>query len=91
MGEDGGVVGEIFEMGGVGDWVAFGLGGGRIGTDDEAELGFVVEGCSLWAEDGGGLMRWGKDGRRRFEEEEGLGGTGGGQFGNVIADSINAC
>ena len=56
VGEDGGVVREVLEIWGVGGRVALGLGGGRVGADDEAELGFVVEGCALRAEDGGGVV-----------------------------------
>ena len=78
MGEDGGVGGEIFEVGGVGGRVAFGLGRRWVGEDDEAEFGFVVEGCALGAEDGSGVVWWREDGGWGFEEEEGLRGAGGG-------------
>jgi hypothetical protein len=63
-------------------------GGGEVavravGPDDEAELDFMVEGCAAGPDDGAGVG--GKDGGWGFEEEEGLRGPGGGEFGDVVA------
>jgi hypothetical protein len=54
-----------------------------VGPDDEAELDFMVEGCAVGPDDGAGVG--GKNGGWGFEEEEGLRGTGGGEFGDVVA------
>ena len=57
--QDGGVVGEVLELREIGVRVGRGVGGGRDGGDDEAEFGFVVEGCAGGAEDGGlGVRGW---------------------------------
>jgi hypothetical protein len=54
-----------------------------VGPDDEAELDFMVEGRAVGPDDGACVG--GKNGGWRFEEEEGLRGTGGGEFGDVVA------
>lgn len=54
-----------------------------VGPDDEAEFDFMVEGCAVGPDDRAGVG--GKKGGRWFEEEEGLRGAGGGEFGDVVA------
>ena len=44
----------------------------------------MVEGCAVRADDGAGVG--GKNGGWGFEEEEGLRGAGGGEFGDVVAE-----
>ena len=51
--------------------------------DDDAELDFMMEGCAVGSDDGAGVG--GKNGGWGFEEEEGLRGAGGGEFGDVVA------
>ncbi len=43
----------------------------------------MVEGDAAGADDGAGVL--GVEGGGGFEEEEGLGGASGGQFGDVVA------
>ena len=52
-------------------------------ADDEAEFDFVVEFYAAGAD--AGARGGGEDGGGGFEEEEGLGGPRGGEFGYVVA------
>lgn len=65
-----------------------GIGGrevavGTASADDEAELDFMVQGCADGA-DTGASGGW-EDGGGGFEEEEGLRGARGGEFGYVVS------
>ena len=56
---------------------------GAVGADDEAELDFVVERYAAGADARACAGREDRGGW--FEEEEGLGGPGGVEFGDVVA------
>jgi hypothetical protein len=56
---------------------------GAVGTDNEAELDFMVQGCAGGADDGTSVGDQDRGGR--LEEEEGLRRTRGGELGYVVA------